>query len=184
MPLAIDPDAKYPVLAPGTYSATIVNYEEKSSKNGDPMTVLHLDVDDGEGGTHEVRHYLVSTTRNQKRLYDQCCEIYRACGLADAREFDPMKVDRKRVDVTLSVQEQPGYSPTNRIDSWSAPARSAAVDAVVAAVNATPRAAAAAAAARATPQPARNSPPLRGPARPAQPQRQSAPAVAEDYIPF
>ena len=145
MPLKLDPDAKYPVLAPGRYKAKITHGEEKTSSTGNPMTVLHVEVADGEGGAVEVRKFLVQSSRNAKRLYDECSQIYRACGLPAGTSFDFIKVEGCEVEVTLSVEERVGYGPQNRIEEWfpsSAPKR----DPLVSAVNAPAKQAAAAAA--------------------------------------
>lgn len=143
MPMQLNPDARDPVVPRGRYRAKFVNFKETTSKAGNEMIVLELAVKVDDGEPVELADFLVSTTRNAKRLYDRCNEIYRAVGLPESSTFDPLKVDRRVVEIEVDIEEQHGQPSRNKILAYYPAANEKKDDRLNKALDATPAQAAA-----------------------------------------
>lgn len=104
------------ILPKGEYPARITNAEEQTSKAGNPMLVVSLDVFDGDR-TKMVRDYIV--TGGEYPADWKIGHLVRSAGLDDDGDLDPAMLIERPVRVKLKVKPAKGdYQEDNAVDDY------------------------------------------------------------------
>ncbi|HMH11137.1 MAG TPA: DUF669 domain-containing protein [Candidatus Nitrosopolaris rasttigaisensis] len=96
--------ARYSLMEKGRYKAVIKKQESKTSKSGNPMMEVILEVYDNSGDIHQVKDYWVFS----KKMMWKVIHSMEACGLLKEYEnktFQPYMVEEKCVDVMVGIQK-------------------------------------------------------------------------------
>jgi hypothetical protein len=104
------------ILPKGEYPAQIVEADVKTSKAGNPMLVLELEVYDGERKKY-VKDYIVSGGEYAQDW--KIGHLVKACGLSDDGNVDPANLIQRNVRVKIKVKPARGdYQEDNAVEDY------------------------------------------------------------------
>jgi hypothetical protein len=109
------------LVDPGTYDFEVMGAEDKTSKKGNPMTVVILKVFVGER-TREMKDYLLEVF--PKKLKHFAYGIGMAKGYDDGY-LDPRELVGKCGKVVVGVEDDPQYGTKNVIEDYVVPGKEA-----------------------------------------------------------
>ena len=113
-----NPEAKRPnyVLPKGEYPAKIMEAEEKTSKAGNPMLQINLEIFDGERSKF-VRDYIVLGGEHSQDW--KMGHLAKACGMAADGEIVAMNLVERYVRVKVKVKPaKDQYPEDNAVDDY------------------------------------------------------------------
>lgn len=111
-------DAKRPnfLLPKGEYPGKIVEAEEKTSKAGNPMLVVHLEIYNGEQ-TKFVKDYIVTGGEHPQDW--KLVHLAKSCGMAVDGNVDPATLVDRYIRCKIKIKPAKGqYPEDNAIDDY------------------------------------------------------------------
>lgn len=100
-----------PLPKVGTHEATITKAEEKTSKAGNKMIVVTLDLTDG----HQITEYVVFTPAAEWKAE----AVGDAIGIKATEELTPEAMQGKRVVVEVEHEDSEKYGAKARVRNWA-----------------------------------------------------------------
>lgn len=107
------------IIPKGEYPARIVSAEEKTSKAGNPMLVLELDVYDGDK-TKKITDYIV--LGGEYSADWKISHLLQSAGIADDGNLDPALLCERNIRVKVKIRPAKGeYDEQNVVDDYVKP---------------------------------------------------------------
>lgn len=103
------------LLPAGSYDFQVADAEEKTSKSGNPMIAVKLQVFDGDGGHRFVMDYLMEKMAFKFRHF---CDSTASLDLYNSGSLTAKDCVGRCGKVKLAVEEQEGYNPKNTVKDY------------------------------------------------------------------